>query len=95
MGSIVETDDEGNEKPYFDLEFLVREYLGLTDEKLALNQRYKDEKKLKKEGYKQEDIAKILDGAPKSDFKPEKKEKKDEKEEDNGGNGGGNPLAGL
>ena len=59
MGSIVETDDEGNEKPYFDLEFLVREYLGLTDEKLALNQRYKDEKKLKKEGYKQEDIAKF------------------------------------
>ena len=95
MGSIVETDDEGNEKPYFDLEFLVREYLGLSDEKLALNQRYKDEKKLKKEGYKQEDIAKILDGAPKSDFKPEKKEKKDEKEEDNGGNDGGNPLAGL
>ena len=95
MGSIVETDDEGNEKPYFDLEFLVREYLGLSDEKLALNQRYNDEKKLKKEGYKQEDIAKILDGAPKSDFKPEKKEKKDEKEEDNGGNGGGNPLAGL
>ena len=95
MGSIVETDDEGNEKPYFDLEFLVREYLGLTDEKLALHQRYKDEKKLKKEGYKQEDIAKILDGAPKSDFKPEKKEKKDEKEEDNGGNDGGNPLAGL
>ena len=95
MGSIVETDDEGNDKPYFDLEFLVREYLGLTDEKLALNQRYKDEKKLKKEGYKQEDIAKILDGAPKSDFKPEKKEKKDEEEKDNGGNGGGNPLAGL
>ena len=95
MGSIVETDDEGNDKPYFDLEFLVREYLGLTDEKLALNQRYKDEKKLKKEGYKQEDIAKILDGAPKSDFKPEKKEKKDEEEEDNRGNGGGNPLAGL
>ena len=95
MGSIVETDDEGNDKPYFDLEFLVREYLGLTDEKLALNHRYKDEKKLKKEGYKQEDIAKILDGAPKSDFKPEKKEKKDEEEEDNRGNGGGNPLAGL
>ena len=61
----------------------------------SLRMQEKDEKKLKKEGYKQEDIAKILDGAPKSDFKPEKKEKKDEKEEDNGGNDGGNPLAGL
>lgn len=97
MGSIVETDDEGNEKPYFDLDFMVREYLGLSDEKLQLNQRYKDEKKLKKEGYKQEDIAKILDGAPKSDFEPDKKKKKEnEEEEEGGGNeGGGNPLAGL
>ena len=97
MGSIVETDDEGNDKPYFDLDFMVREYLGLSDEKLQLNQRYKDEKKLKKEGYSQEDIAKILDGAPKSDFKPDKKKKKENEEsEENGGNeGGGNPLAGL
>lgn len=96
MGSIVVTDDEGNETPYFDIDFMVREYLGLSDEKLQLNQRYKDEKKLKKEGYKQEDIAKILDGAPKSDFEPDKKKKKEneEKEEDNGG-GGRNPLAGL
>ena len=38
---------------------------GMSDEDLKLNQRYKDEKKLKDEGYKQEDIAKILDGAPK------------------------------
>ena len=77
---------------------MVREYLGLSDEKLQLNQRYKDEKKLKREGYKQEDIAKILDGAPKSDFKPDKKKKKDNEEEGGGGggnNGGGNPLAGL
>ena len=84
MGSIVETDEEGNETPYFDLDFMVREYLGLSDEKLQLNQRYKDEKKLKREGYKQEDIAKILDGAPKSDFKPDKKKKKDNEEEGQG-----------
>ncbi len=95
MSSITEHDDEGNEIPFFDLDFVVHRWMGLSDEDLKLNQRYKDEKKLKKEGYKQEDIAKILDGAPKSDFKPEKKEKKDEKEEDNGGNDGGNPLAGL
>ena len=95
MGSIVTTDSEGNEAPYFDIDFLVREYLGLSDEKLALNQRYKDEKALKKEGYKIEDIAKILDGAPKDEFKPEKK-KKEEKEEGGGEEeGGGNPLAGL
>lgn len=98
MGSIVQVDEDGNETPYFDLDFMVREYLGLSDEKLQLNQRYKDEKKLKKEGYKQEDIAKILDGAPKSDFEPDKKKKKEneENEEESGGNeGGGNPLAGL
>ena len=73
---------------------MVREYLGLSEEKLKLNQRYKDEKALKEEGYKQEDIAKILDGAPKSDFKPVKQKKKDDDEE-GGDGGGGNPLAGL
>ena len=95
MGSITVTDDEGNETPYFDIDFMVREYLGLSDEKLALNQRYKEEKKLKKEGYKQEDIAKILDGAPKTNFKPEKKEKKEDEEDNEGNDGGGNPLGGL
>jgi hypothetical protein len=59
---------------------------------LKQNQRYKDEKALKKEGYKQEDIAQILNGVPKDKFKPEKK-----KEDDDGGDddGGGSPLAGL
>ena len=45
----------------FDFDFIVRRYFGMSDEDLKLNQRYKDEKKLKNEGYKQEDIAKILD----------------------------------
>lgn len=94
MGSVVVRDSEGNETPYFDIDFMVREYLGLSEEKLKLNQRYKDEKALKEEGYKQEDIAKILDGAPKSDFKPVKQKKKDDDEE-GGDGGGGNPLAGL
>lgn len=93
MGSIVDRDSEGNEIPYFDLDFMVREYLGMSEDKLKLNQRYKDEKALKKEGYKQEDIAKILDGAPKSDFKPTKKKEEKEDEEESGG--GDNPLAGL
>ena len=92
--SMVVTDEEGNETPYFDFDFLVRKFLGMSDEDLKLNQRFKDEKKLQKEGYKQEDIAKILDGAPKEDFKPIKKKKKEEDEDEDGGNND-NPLAGL
>jgi hypothetical protein len=92
MSSMVERDAEGNETPYFDFDFIVRKYFGMSDEDLKLNQRYKDEKKLKDEGYKQEDIAKILDGTPKSEFKAKKKKKKDDEEGDE--NGGG-PLAGL
>lgn len=98
MSSMVIRDAEGNETPYFDFDFAVREWFGMTDEKLKLNQRFKDEKQLQSEGYKQEDIAKILDGAPKSDFKPdEKKAKENEEKDDEGGGGddGGNPLAGL
>lgn len=97
MTSMVETDSEGNEIPYFDFDFIVRKYFSMSDEDLKLNQRYKDEKELKKEGYKPEDIAKILDGAPKSDFKPDEdaKEKKDDDDDDGGGDDGGNPLAGL
>ena len=94
--SMVVTDEEGNETPYFDFDFLVRKFLGMSDEDLKLNQRFKDEKQLQKEGYKQEDIAKILDGAPKEDFKPVKKKKKDEDEdEDENGGDNNNPLAGL
>ncbi len=95
MSSIVTTDSEGNEDQYFDIDFMVREFLGMSEEKLKLNQRYKDEKRLKKEGYKQEDIAKILDGAPESDFTPVKKKKEENEEEEGNDNGGGNPLAGL
>ena len=92
MASMVERDAEGNETPYFDFDFIVRKYFGMSDEDLKLNQRYKDEKKLKDEGYKQEDIAKILDGAPKDKFKAKKPKKK---EDDEGDEGGGGPLAGL
>ena len=92
MSTMVERDAEGNEIPYFDFDFIVRRYFGMSDEDLKLNQRYKDEKKLKNEGYKQEDIAKILDGAPKDEFKAKKPKKKEDEEGDE--NGGG-PLAGL
>ena len=94
MSSMVEQDEEGNEIPYFDFDFIVRKFFNMSDEDLKLNQRFKDEKKLKKEGYKPEDIAKILDGAPKDDFKPDEKKKK-ESEEESGDGGGDNPLSGL
>ena len=92
MSSMVERDAEGNETPYFDFDFIVRKYFGMSDEDLKLNQRYKDEKKLRDEGYKQEDIAKILDGAPKDEFEAKKPKKKDD---DEGDENGGGPLAGL
>lgn len=94
MSTMVERDAEGNETPYFDFDFIVRRYFGMSDEDLKLNQRYKDEKKLRDEGYNQEDIAKILDGAPKDEFKAKKPKKKDD-EDEGGGGGGGGPLAGL
>ena len=94
MSTMVERDAEGNETPYFDFDFIVRRYFGMSDEDLKLNQRYKDEKKLRDEGYKQEDIAKILDGAPKDEFKAKKPKKKDD-EDEGGGAGGGGSLAGL
>ena len=85
MSTMVERDAEGNEIPYFDFDFIVRKYFGMSDEDLKLNQRYKDEKKLKDEGYKQEDISKILDGAPKDEFKAKKPKKKEEDEDKNDG----------
>jgi hypothetical protein len=92
MSTMVERDAEGNETPYFDFDFIVRKFFGMSDEDLKLNQRYKDEKKLKNEGYKQEDIAKILDGAPKEEFKAKKTKKKEDEE---GGENDGGPLSGL
>ena len=92
MSTMVERDADGNEIPYFDFDFIVRRYFGMSDEDLKLNQRYKDEKKLKDEGYKQEDIAKILDGAPKDEFKAKKPKKE---KDDEGDENGGGPLAGL
>lgn len=94
MSSMVEQDSEGNEIPYFDFDFIVRKFFNMSDEDLKLNQRFKDEKKLKAEGYKPEDIAKILDGAPKEDFKPTKK-KKEESDDEESNEDNGNPLSGL
>ena len=78
-------DAEMTEIPYFDLGFLVKRYGGFTREDIKANDRAKQRTVLKEEGYSDEDIEKILLGAPKGEFKPEKKD--DGIEDD--------PLAGL
>jgi len=89
IGSIMQTfvtmDADGNEQPYFDLDFLVERFSGMTKEDIEANKRIKEKKKLEKDGYKPEDIEKILDGEPKSRFKAEKKEEESEDEGDEGG----------
>lgn len=96
--SLVSTDSEGNQIPYLDMDFVIRKWSGLTEEDLKMNRNFIEEKKLKDEGYKDEDIAKIIAGAPKDNFKPVKKKKKEDEEggdEEGGGEEAGNPLAGL
>ena len=86
MQNLVTQDSDGNDVPYFDLDFLVMRFSGLSQEDVESNKKYKERKKLEKEGYKDEDIEEILNGEPKSKFKAEKKEeKKDEGEEEEGG----------
>lgn len=90
IGSLMQTfmtqDSEGNDVPYFDMDFLVQRFSGLSQEDIDMNARMKEKKKLEKEGYKPDDIEKILDGEPKSHYKAEKK-KEEKKEEDEGGGG--------
>lgn len=90
IGSLMQTfmtqDSEGNDVPYFDMDFLVQRFSGLSQEDIDMNARMKEKKKLEKDGYKPDDIEKILDGEPKSHFKAEKK-KEEKKEEDEGGGG--------
>ena len=46
--SLVITNDEGEEEPYFDPEFLILKYLKMSDADLELNRKLKEERKLKK-----------------------------------------------
>ena len=46
--SLVITNDEGEEEPYFDPEFLILKYLKMSEADLELNRKMKEEKKLKK-----------------------------------------------
>lgn len=87
MQTFATTDSEGNEIPYFDIDFLVTRFSGLTREDIDMNKRMKDKKQLEKDGYKEKDIEKIIDGEPKSRFKAEKKKEEKDEEEDEGGGG--------
>ena len=69
--SIVETDAEGNDKPFFSLKFLVMKYLKMSEADLELNEKYKLEQELAK---KQQDKK-----------KDENEDKGEEKEEEEGG----------
>lgn len=93
MQSYVTQDSEGNDQPYWDLDFLIRRFGGFTVEDLETNKKIQDKKALVKEGYKEEDAERIVNGEDKSKFKKEEK-KEEDKEEDNGGgdNGGGFQL---
>lgn len=87
--TFVEQDEDMNDVPYFDLEYLIETLGGFSPDFLKGNEKAKERKKLKKEGYKDDDIEKILNGADKSNFK---------KESDGGDSEGGeeeDPLAGL
>ena len=46
--SLVETDEEGNDIPYFSAKFLIEKYLKMSDSDLELNEKYKKEEKLAK-----------------------------------------------
>jgi hypothetical protein len=44
--SLVETDAEGNEVPFFSMKFLIMKYLKMSDADLELNEKYKFEAKI-------------------------------------------------
>ena len=62
------------EIPYFDLGFLIKRFGGFTRDDIKANARAKEREDLRTEGFKEEDIEKILLGANKKDFKPDKKD---------------------
>lgn len=86
MQSLTTQDAEGNDVPYWDLDYLIRRFGGFSIDDLENNKKIQERKQLEKEGYKEEDIDKIIEGEPKENFKPKKKKKEDDdKEGDDGG----------
>ena len=74
--SLVVTNDEGEEEPYFDPEFLIIKYLKMSDADLEMNRKMKEEKKLKK--------------ANASDSGNDEEQEEDTEQEEGGGEEGGN-----
>lgn len=91
MQNVSEKDEEGNDVPYFDFDFLVDYFSGLSKDMLETNKVYKERKKLIKDGYNEEDVERILAGEDKKKFKRKKPKKKEENsgEGENNSNGGG------
>ena len=97
LNNISVKDSEGNDMPYFDLDFLIKKYSGLSQADIDENESFKERKALKAEGYKDADIEKILAGADKKKFKKGKPEKQAEASGGEGGGaagGGGEPAGG-
>ena len=68
---LVETDEEMNDVPFFNLDYLVTRFGGFTQDELKANNRFKEIAALEKEGYSRKDAEKIVDGEPKDKFKKE------------------------
>ena len=67
--SLTTTDAEGNDNPYFNVDFLVKKYLKLDEDDIVMNNRYKKIASVEKEGYEHEDAIKIANGADRKKFK--------------------------
>lgn len=57
------------EEPYFSMDFLIKEFSGLTPEQVISNKRYKKIDSLVKEGYSRKDAESIANGEDASKFK--------------------------
>lgn len=64
-------DENMVEIPFFDLGWLIKKYGGFTPDDIKANERAKKRTELRKEGYSEPDIEKIMLGADKKNFKPE------------------------
>lgn len=74
MRSYTEPDAEGNEIPYWDLDYLMRKYGDFDEDDFKTNAVYKQIKQLKKEGYSDKDASRIANGEDKGKFTPKIKE---------------------
>jgi len=74
--SLTVQDEDMNDIPYFDLDFLIHRYGKdvFTEDDLVLNEKFKTAKELEKEGYSKEDAKKIADGESKDKFTKKEKE---------------------